>query len=67
MFFINLRNNKIKDKCFNDSEKIDVDYIKTNIDILETFSTVKVIPVSSVLQYHLLYLYVHYEQSNVKI
>ena len=44
MFFINLRNNKIKNKCFNDSEKIDVDYIKTNIDILETFSTVKVIP-----------------------
>ena len=44
MFFINSRNKKIKDKFFNDSDKIDVDYIKTNIDILETFSTVKVIP-----------------------
>ena len=44
MFIINSRNKKIKDKLFNDSNKIDVDYIKQNIDILETFSTVKVIP-----------------------
>ena len=44
MFFINSRNKKIKDKFFNDSDKIDVDYIKTNIDILKVFSTVKVIP-----------------------
>ena len=44
MFFINLRNKKIKNKFFNDSHKIDFDYIKTNIDILETFTTVKVIP-----------------------
>ena len=41
MFFINSRN---KDKFFNDSDKIDVACIKTNIDILETFSIVKVIP-----------------------
>ena len=44
MFIINSRYKKIKDKLFNDSNKIDVDYIKQNIDILETFSTVKVIP-----------------------
>ena len=44
MFFINSRNKKIKDKLFNDSDKINVDYIDTNIDILETFSAVKVIP-----------------------
>ena len=46
MFFINSRNKKIKDKFFNDSDKIvrNVVYIKTNIDILETFSIVKVIP-----------------------
>ena len=44
MFIINSRNKKIKDKLFNDSNKIDLDYIKQNIDILETFSTVKVIP-----------------------
>ena len=44
MFFINSRNKKIKDKLFNDSDKINFDYIDTNIDILETFSAVKVIP-----------------------
>ena len=44
MFFINSRNKKVKDKLFNDSDKIDIDYIyKTNIDILENFSTVKVL------------------------
>ena len=44
MFFINLRNKKVKDKLFNDSDKIDIDYIyKTNIDILENFSTVKIL------------------------
>ena len=42
-FFINSRNKTIKDDFFNDSDKIEVDY-KTNIDILESFSTVKVIP-----------------------
>ena len=44
MFLINSRNKKIKDKFFNNSDKIDTNYIKANIDILETFSTVKVIP-----------------------
>ena len=44
MFFIDSRSKKIKDKFFNDSEKIDVDYIKTNIDTLKTFSTAKVTP-----------------------
>ena len=44
MFIINSRNKKIKDKLFSDSDEIGVDYIKQNIDILETFSTVKVIP-----------------------
>ena len=44
MFFINSRNKKVKDKLFNDSDKIDIDYIyKTNIDILENFSTVKIL------------------------
>ena len=42
MFLINSRNKKIKDKFFNDTDKFG--YIKTNIDILETFSTVKVTP-----------------------
>ena len=44
MFFISSRKKKIKDKFFNDSDKIDVDYVKINIYILETFPIVKVIP-----------------------
>ena len=44
MFFINSRNKKINDKFFNDSDKIDVWLYNTNIDIRETFSTVKVRP-----------------------
>ena len=44
MFFINSRNKKIKDQFFNDFGKIDVNYIKTNIEILETFAIVNVIP-----------------------
>ena len=44
MFFINSRNKKIKDKFFNDLDKTDVWLYKTNIDIRETFSTVKVRP-----------------------
>ena len=28
MFFINSRNKKINDKLFNDSDKVDVDYMR---------------------------------------
>ena len=37
MFFINSRNKKVKDKFFNDSDKIDVDYIKKILTFWKPF------------------------------